>query len=216
MKSQTATRLAAALIATIGLCLPLAAQSQTPAPRGPDPFSSYDRNGDGSVSPDEFDAHRAARMQSRAEDGRMMRNAANAPAFADFDANGDGKLSPDELAAGQQRQFMQRPGGGPGPGPRAGMGPGNGSPPNGMPGPGMRRNMPSFADFDLNGDGRIDPDEMQQARQARITERAQAGYPMRGLQNMPAFEDIDTNRDGTVSPEEFAGHQAGQVPGKGR
>jgi len=214
MKTLTVTRLAAALIATIGLCLPLAAQSQTPAPRGPDPFSAYDRNGDGSISPEEFDAHRQARMQSRAEDGRMMRNAGNAPAFSDFDSNGDGRLSPDELAAGQRRQFMQRPGGGPGMG--AGMGPGAAAPQNGMPGPGVRRNMPAFADFDLNGDGRIDPDEMQQARQARITERAEAGYPMRGLQNMPAFEEIDSNGDGSVSPDEFARHQGAQVPGKGR
>jgi Ca2+-binding EF-hand superfamily protein len=210
MKTLTVTRLAAALIATIGLCLPLTAQAQTPAPRGPDPFSAYDRNGDGSISPDEFETHRQTRMQSRAEEGRMMRNAANAPAFTDFDTNGDGKLSPEELAAGQQRQFMQRPRSG------AGMGPAGGAPQSGMPRPGMRRNMPSFADFDLNGDGRIDPDEMQQARQARITERAEAGYPMRGLQNMPAFEDIDTDRNGSVSPEEFARHQGAQVPGKGR
>lgn len=75
--------------------------------------------------------------------------------------------------------------------------------PGGGPGP-----MPAFADFDLNKDGRITEDEFNEARAARIADRAQKGYPMRGLQNAASFADIDTNRDGTLSPAEFATHQA--------
>jgi hypothetical protein len=75
--------------------------------------------------------------------------------------------------------------------------------PGGGPGP-----MPTFADFDLNKDGRITEDEFNEARAARIADRAQKGYPMRGLQNAASFADIDTNRDGTLSPAEFATHQA--------
>lgn len=75
--------------------------------------------------------------------------------------------------------------------------------PGGGPGP-----MPSFADFDLNKDGRITEDEFNEARAARIADRAQKGYPMRGLANAASFADIDTSRDGVLSPAEFAVHQA--------
>jgi Ca2+-binding EF-hand superfamily protein len=68
--------------------------------------------------------------------------------------------------------------------------------------------MPSFADFDLNKDGRITEEEFNEARAARIADRAQKGYPMRGMGNAATFADIDTNRDGTLSPAEFATHQA--------
>lgn len=78
-------------------------------------------------------------------------------------------------------------------------------PPAGGPGPMM---MPSFADFDLNKDGKITEEEFNEARAARIADRAQKGYPMRGLANAQSFADIDTNHDGVISPAEFAAHQA--------
>jgi hypothetical protein len=78
-------------------------------------------------------------------------------------------------------------------------------PPAGGPGPMM---MPSFADFDLNKDGKITEDEFNEARAARIADRAEKGYPMRGLRNAQSFADVDTNKDGTLSPAEFAAHQA--------
>jgi hypothetical protein len=76
-------------------------------------------------------------------------------------------------------------------------------PPAGGPGP-----MPSFADFDLNRDGKITEDEFNEARAARIADRAQKGYPMRGMGNAASFADIDTNHDGVLSPAEFSAHQA--------
>lgn len=78
-------------------------------------------------------------------------------------------------------------------------------PPAAGPGPMM---MPSFADFDLNKDGKITEEEFNEARAARIADRAQKGYPMRGLRNAQSFADMDTNRDGSLSPAEFAAHQA--------
>jgi Ca2+-binding EF-hand superfamily protein len=72
-------------------------------------------------------------------------------------------------------------------------------------GPGGQR--PSFADFDLDGNGSITEEEFNQARSQRIAERAQQGYRMRNLGNAPAFADIDTNGDGVLSAEEFAAHQ---------
>ena len=79
---------------------------------------------------------------------------------------------------------------------------------NESPGMGKGNNMPSFADFDLDGDGKIVSDEFYKARAERIAKHAQEGRKMKGLENAPTFEDIDTNSDGSISAEEFAAHQA--------
>ena len=81
------------------------------------------------------------------------------------------------------------------------------------PGPGA---MPTFQDFDLNKDGKITEEEFNEARAARIADRAQKGYQMRGLANASSFADIDTNHDGTLSSEEFTAHQAAHRQPGGR
>jgi Ca2+-binding EF-hand superfamily protein len=68
--------------------------------------------------------------------------------------------------------------------------------------------MPSFEDFDLDGDGGITEEEFHEARAKRIADRAKRGYPMRNIGNAPAFGEIDSDDDGAVSREEFAAHQA--------
>ena len=64
--------------------------------------------------------------------------------------------------------------------------------------------MPSFADFDLNNDGKISEAEFTEARTARISQRAMDGRQMRGLVDAASFADFDTNNDGSISPEEFS------------
>jgi len=76
---------------------------------------------------------------------------------------------------------------------------------------GLGRNMPSFADCDLNDDGTITAEEFSKARAARIAKRAQEGRKMKNLANAPSFEDIDTDDDGAVSPDEFSAHQAAHM-----
>lgn len=70
--------------------------------------------------------------------------------------------------------------------------------------PATAQDMLTFADFDLNKDGKISEAEFDEVRAARISQRATAGYPMRGLASAPTFADIDTDKDGSLSPEEFA------------
>ena len=131
-----------------------AAQTTEIPDRGPIPFAAYDSDENGLVSMEEFYATRGERIVQRASEGRMMRNAADAPPFSNFDTDADGNLTPDELVAGQQVQMQARgwngqPGMGQGRGP--GMGKGRGA--------GGGRMMPTFDDIDLDGDGMISREE---------------------------------------------------------
>jgi hypothetical protein len=74
-------------------------------------------------------------------------------------------------------------------------------------GMGKGMNMPTFADFDLNGDGAITNDEFNKARAERIAKNAKEGRQMKGLASMPTFADIDTDGNGSLSAKEFTAHQ---------
>lgn len=192
--------------------------------RGPVPFESFDTDGNKMISPQEFVETHNQRKKMRADANMPMGRMPANQAFTDFDTNGDNLISADELDAG--RTAMRQQGGGPrqgmppgmgrgmgpgmGPGPGMGRGPGMG-PGRGMGrGPGMYRGtqMPAFPDFDQNGDGGLSSEEFNEARDQRMRQRAQQGYPMRNAANAPAFETIDTDGDGKITPEEFSAHQA--------
>lgn len=181
----------------VGIAVTASAQP-TGNQRGPMPFSDFDADGSGFISEQEFYAARGERMAARAKEGGQMRNVGNSPSYASFDLNGDGQLSPEEFAGGHKMQGRNDRG----PGMRQGGGRGAGR------GAGMGRNMPGFAEFDLNGDGAIVKDEFIDARNNRISERAGQGYPMRGLSNAQPFSEIDTDGDGKVTAEEFSAAQA--------
>jgi len=87
----------------------------------------------------------------------------------------------------------------------------------------MGGNMPSFSDFDTNGNGKVTQQEFEHTQQERMTARANEGKMMRNAGNAPAFSDVDTNRDGTINASEFQQHQqthmqqnSGQGNGMGR
>jgi Ca2+-binding EF-hand superfamily protein len=176
--------------------LPIHAQAEEMPVRGPVPFATFDKDGNGLISEQEFHATRARRMAGREAEGRPMRGAASAPSFTELDTNADGQLTQDELAAGQQTRMEQRRGMGMGRGPGMGQG------------MGMGRNMPAFSDYDLDGDGKILEKEFSEARSMRISERTQQGYRMRNIANAPSFADIDTNGDAEIDSEEFTAHQS--------
>lgn len=92
--------------------------------------------------------------------------------------------------------------------------------------PPMRGPMP-FASYDADQDGRVSQDEFYNARNARIAERAKAGYMMRNLGNAPAFEALDSDGDGYLSELELLrgqnahmqqqrGRQGGAMRGPGQ
>jgi len=184
------------IIAFVSVFSPFSAQSEEIPMRGPISFDGFDKDGNGVISEEEFNAVRGERMETRAAEGRPMRGAASAPPFSELDTNGDGQLTQDELAAGQKAQMEKRRG--------MGMGQGRGMG-HGM---GMGRNMPTYSEYDLDGDGKIVEKEFSEARSKRISEREQQGYRMRNLDNAPSFADIDVNGNGEISAEEFTEHQS--------
>ena len=79
-------------------------------------------------------------------------------------------------------------------------------------GMGMKGKMPTFADFDLNGDGKIVEQEFNEAHAARMSEMAAEGRQMKNAEDFPGFAGIDTDADGVISEVEFAKHQAEHHP----
>jgi hypothetical protein len=80
-----------------------AADPEMPA-RGPVPFNSFDADGNGQVSQEEFYRAHSERLQQRTQSEKPYRHMGNAPAFGDIDSNADGGLSREEIETHQQRQ----------------------------------------------------------------------------------------------------------------
>src|SRR5699024_9904600 len=179
----------------------------------------FDLNNDGKISEEEFTEARTARISQRAQDGRQMRGLVDATSFAEIDTNNDGFISPEEFAAakalhqqqqmGQGQGMQQGQGRGMGQGMQQGQGRGMGQGMQQGQGRGMgqgmqqgqgrgmgqgmqqgQNQMPAFADFDLNNDGKISEEEFTEARTARISQRAQDGRQMRGLVDATSFAEI--------------------------
>ena len=92
----------ATLLALTGPPVP-AADTDVPV-RGPVPFNSFDTDGNGQVSQEEFNRAHTERLQQRSRSEKQYRYMGNAPAFGDIDSNADGSLNRAEIQAHQQQQ----------------------------------------------------------------------------------------------------------------
>jgi len=170
-------------------------------------FSQIDANQDGIISPDEFKAHQIKQMKKRPTAKQLQDRIINT--FTRIDTDHSGQVSLDEFKAYRMQQIqnhkkcrIQIEGTN-----CIGMGMGK----NRM------RQMPSFADYDLNNDGKVTQNEFEEARAKRMEQRAKEGKMMRNAGNAPTFLQIDANQDGIISPDEFKAHQMEQMnnPQKG-
>ena len=75
-------------------------------------------------------------------------------------------------------------------------------------------NMPTFRDYDSNGDGKITKAEFQHEQQMRMQQKAQEGKMMRNAANAPSFSDIDANHDGYINIYEFRNHRKEMMQNK--
>jgi len=73
---------------------------------------------------------------------------------------------------------------------------------------GMKGNMPTYADFDLNGDGKVVEQEFNEAHAKHMIKMAEEGRQMKHAGSFPGFAGIDTNGDGVITEEELLTHQA--------
>jgi hypothetical protein len=103
MKPSMFARTALATLLALAVNAAAAGDSDMPA-RGPVPFGSFDADGNGQVSQEEFERAHSERLQQRSRSERPYRNTGTPPAFSDIDSNADGGLSREEIQAHQQRQ----------------------------------------------------------------------------------------------------------------
>ena len=200
MRFPTRLFTASLIIIFAGSAIYTAAQAEQGSARGPASFADFDLDGNGFVSEDEFNTHRAERMAAKAAEGKKMRGAATAPAFSDIDVDGDGQLNPEELTAAQKSHMGKHESMGKGQGDGAGKHAGDGKE--------MKGKMPSFSDFDSDGDGVISEAEFNEGHAKRMSEMAAQGHQMKHAGDAPGFSGIDTNENGEISKDEFATHQA--------
>ena len=179
---------------------PSLVQAEEVSMRGPIPFSVYDQDGNGFINLEEFTNVRNERRASRTRRGKSsqgmsLQGVSSKSLFADFDSNSDGQLDQVELSKGQSQQREKRRDR------KMSNSPGKNS--------GMNRGRmkPSFADYDLNNDGKLLEAEFKEAHGKRVAKRVQQGYRMKNLIKAPSFSQIDSNGDGEISAEEFTEHQ---------
>lgn len=76
--------------------------------KGPIPFTSYDADGNGIITEEEFEAAREKQQAEMRTSGRLGKGQATAPSFADVDNDKDGQISAQELKDIQARQQANR------------------------------------------------------------------------------------------------------------
>lgn len=122
-------------------------------------FTEFDLNNDGAITQKELEEVRTKRMNQKAKEGKMLRNAGKAPSFATMDKDNDGILNQEEFRLHQTEQVKSK-------GNCTGNCPGQGTRPGNN-----RRNAPAFSDIDTNNDGSISQEEFRLHQSQRMQMR---------------------------------------------
>jgi hypothetical protein len=143
-------------------------------------LGQFDTDKSGTISEEEFNTVRAARMEQMTRMGRRMPPWAQPPAFSEMDTDSDGELSTDEMATAMEtrRAAMREK--------RRAMRESRRAMRDSMMGQGPRRHPycqyhkgmgkgmimqpPAFEDIDTNKDGMISPEEFAQHQAERHPE----------------------------------------------
>lgn len=107
MNTRNRLRITTAILIAFAT-VPAFAADPVASGRSPVAFESFDKDGNGYVSPEEFNQMRNERIRSRAEEQRQFRNMTNAPGFSDMDADGDSKLNREEIQVHQRKRQEER------------------------------------------------------------------------------------------------------------
>ena len=93
---------AAAMTVAVVLAAPASAgDGQKGMGRNMPAFEDCDLNGNGTITESEFTKARSERIAKRAQEGRQMKNLANAPSFDSIDTDDSGGIDAEEFAAHQ-------------------------------------------------------------------------------------------------------------------
>jgi Ca2+-binding EF-hand superfamily protein len=71
-------------------------------------FAEYDLNNDGAITQKELEEARTKRMNQKAKEGKMLRNADKAPSFGSMDKNNDGILNQEEFRLHQEEHMKMK------------------------------------------------------------------------------------------------------------